>query len=56
MHIYAFIVPHMHKMHLNAFWLTYAPIYVYFHTLIHEDTTILDSVLITMHMGASYGY
>ena len=36
MHIYAFIVPHMHKMYLNTF-LAYICI------LIYEDTTVLDN-------------
>ena len=56
MHIYAFIVLHMH---LNAFlayicrhMYIFTHIYAHLHTLIHEDTTILDSVPITMHMGA----
>ena len=38
-------------MDLNAFWPTYAHNYVYLHSLIHEDATVLDSVPITMHMG-----
>ena len=43
MHIYAFIVPHIHKMHLNAF-TAYLGTYLHnLHTFIHEDTTILDN-------------
>ena len=45
-------------MHKNAFKCifslhmhTHAHIYTYLHTFIHEDTTILDSVHITMHTG-----
>ena len=31
-------------MHFNLHKQTYANIYTYLHTLLHEDTTILDSV------------
>ena len=49
MHIYTFIVPHMHK---DAFKCILAYICTHLHIFIHEDTIILDSCTHNMHTVA----